>query len=123
MSHFTRVRTQLRDLDTVRQALTNLGYTVRSGEVRGYRGDRATADLVVEVKEGFDVGFRQEGQTLGVIGDFWALRIKPEEFVAKVTQQYAYLTVMRQAAEQGFQVVGEEKQPDGSIKLVVERWS
>lgn len=122
MSHFTRVRTQLRDLDTVRKALTNLGYAVRSGEVRGYGRERASAEVVVEVGGGYDVGFRQDGKIVSLVGDFWGLKVKPEEFIAKVTQQYAYVTVMNQAAEQGWQVVGEETQPDGSIKLVVERW-
>ena len=122
MSHFTRVRTQLRDLDTVRQALTNLGYNVRSGEVRGYGRERATADVVVEVSSGYDIGFRHDGKVVSLVGDFWGLKVKPDEFIAKVTQQYAYVTVMNQATEQGWQVVGEDKQPDGSIKLVVERW-
>jgi Protein of unknown function (DUF1257) len=122
MSHFTRVRTQLRDLETVRQALTKLGYSVHSGEVRGYASARTTADLVVEVGNGYDVGFRYDGKAVTMVGDFWGLKVKPEEFIGKVTQQYAYLTVMSQAANQGWQVVGEEQQSDGSIKLVVERW-
>ncbi len=122
MSHFTRVRTQLRDIDTVRQALTNLGYSVRSGEVRGYRQERASADVVVEMENGFDIGFRQDGKLLTLVGDFWGIKMKPEEFLAKVTQQYAYLTVVHQAADQGWQIVGQENQPDGSIRLLVERW-
>jgi len=122
MSHFTRVHTQLRDLETVRQALMKLGYAVRTGEVRGYANARASADLVVEVGNGYDVGFRSDGKTVSMIGDFWGVKIKPEEFVGKVTQQYAYITLMNQATAQGWQVVGEEQQTDGSIKLVVERW-
>jgi hypothetical protein len=116
------VRTQLRDIDTVRQALTNLGYAVRSGEVRGYGRERTNADVVVEVRAGYDAGFRVDGSNVSMIGDFWGIKMKPEEFLAKVTQQYAYLTVTQKATEQGWQIVGEEKQPDGSIKLVVERW-
>ena len=122
MSHFTRVRTQLRDLETVRQALMKLGYSVRTGEVRGYATATTTADLVVEVGNGYDVGFRYDGKAVTMVGDFWGLKVKPEEFVGKVTQQYAYLTVTSQAAAQGWQVVGEEQQSDGSIKLIVERW-
>lgn len=122
MSHFTKVRTQLRDLDTVRQALTKLGYSVSSGEVRGYGRERADADLVVEVANGYDVGFRFDGKAVSMVGDFWGIKMQPEEFLGRVTQQYAYITVTNQATAQGWNVVGEEKQSDGSIRLVVERW-
>lgn len=122
MSHFTRVRTQLRDLETVRRALVELGHSVTSGQVRGYGSQQAEADLVVRLDGGYDVGFRQDGQLVTMVADFWGLKTTPEQFLSKVTQKYAYLTVLDQAVDQGWQVVGEESQPDGSIRLVVERW-
>jgi Protein of unknown function (DUF1257) len=122
MSHFTRVRTQLRDLETVKQALKDLGFAVRSGEVRGYGGQQIHADVVVRLDGGYDIGFRKDGQNVTMIVDLWGLKIHSDEFLAKLTQRYAYRTVLEQATDQGWQVVGEESQPDGSIKLVVERW-
>jgi hypothetical protein len=122
MSHFTRVRTQLRNVATLRQALIDLGYSVSEGDVKGYGGQKTTADLVVRLENGHDVGFRKQGQLVTMVADFWGLKTRPEVFLAKVSQRYAYLTVIGQAVEQGWQVVGNETQPDGSIKLVVERW-
>lgn len=123
MSHFTRVRTQLRNIDTVKQALENLGYAVSEGKVRGYQGNLEQADLVVNVGSSYDIGFRKEGENVVMVADFWGLNIKREQFLKQVSQKYAYLTIMQQAESQGWQSVTEEVQTDGSIRLVMQRWA
>jgi hypothetical protein len=123
MSHFTRIRTKLTDIHTVQKALKELGYTVQSGRVRGYRGQEAQADLVVKTDSGYDIGFRYEGSTVVMVADLWGLRINRDEFLNKVAQKYAYITVVEQAKEQGWQMATEENQEDGSIRLVLQRWA
>lgn|SRR5574341_1757021 len=122
MSHFTRVRTQLRDIETVRRALADLGYDVTDGAVRGHGGQQTEADLVIKMDNGYDIGFRLEEGTVSLVADFWGLRIRREAFLQKVAQKYAYLTVLDQAGQQGWQTVTEEVQQDGSIRLVMQRW-
>ena len=47
MSHFTRIRTQIRNIGTLQRALEDLGYDVaQDAQVRGYRGAQTKADLV-----------------------------------------------------------------------------
>jgi hypothetical protein len=70
----------------------------------------------------YDIGFRREGQNIVMVADFWGLRVDREQFLHQVSQQYAYITVMEQAQIQGWQAVNEERQPDGSIRLVMQRW-
>jgi hypothetical protein len=123
MSHFTRVRTQLRNIETVKQALEDLGYTVAEGTVRGYQGQLENADLVVNTGSSYDLGFRKEGENVVMVADFWGLRINRDQFVKQLSQRYAYLTVMEQAQTQGWQSVTEEVQSDGSIRLVMQRWA
>ncbi len=41
----------------------------------------------------------------------------------KVTQRYAYQTVVSQSNKQGFQIAEQQQNQDGSIRLVVQRWS
>jgi hypothetical protein len=123
MSHFTRVRTQLRNIDTVKQALENLGYAVTEGKVRGYQGNLESADLVVNVGSTYDIGFRREGENVVMVADFWGLKINRDQFLKQVSQKYAYLTIMEQAESQGWQSVTEEVQADGSIRLVMQRWA
>lgn len=123
MSHFTRVRTQLRDLDTVRRALEDLGFEVaEEATVRGYNGQQEKADLVVQTGSDYNLGFRREGQNVVMVADFWGLRIDRAGFLNRVAQRYAYLTVLDQAETQGWQSVTEEVQEDGSIRLVMQRW-
>jgi hypothetical protein len=122
MSHFTKVRTQLRNLQTVKQALEALGYTVTEGPVRGYGSQQTRADLVVRTGTAYDIGFRREGQNVVMVADFWGLRIDRGQFLHQVSQRYAYLTVVEQAQTQGWQMATEERQTDGSIRLVMQRW-
>ena len=60
MSHFSTVKTELRQLDPLVQALKDMGYSPEQGErpVRGYQGQTVTADLAVTMQVGGDLGFR-----------------------------------------------------------------
>jgi hypothetical protein len=123
MSHFTRVKTQLTDIQMVKRVLEDLGHTVTSGIVRGYGNQETRADLVVRLDDRVDVGFQQDGKVVGMIGDFYGSHISPEAFLNKVSQRYAYLTILDQTTDQGWQKVTEETQADGSVRLVLQRWA
>ena len=58
MSHFSTVKTELRQLDPLVQALKDMGYPPEQGErpVRGYQGQTVTADLAVTMQVGGDLG-------------------------------------------------------------------
>ena len=123
MSHFTRVTTQLRDMVILQQALEQLGYDVASaGPIRGYGGQQVNADLVIDTGSSYDIGFLQEDDQIELIADFWGLKVDREKFLNQVTQRYAYLTVVEQAQAQGWSTLTEEVEPDGSIRLVMQRW-
>ncbi|MEO1134807.1 MAG: DUF1257 domain-containing protein, partial [Cyanobacteria bacterium J06639_1] len=46
-----------------------------------------------------------------------------ETFLNKVTQRYAFRAIVDQSAQQGFQVVEQKNTEDGSVRLVLQRWS
>ncbi len=124
MSHFTRIKTQLRDVETVKRALGDLGYeVVENGIVHGYGGQKLDAELVVETGSKYDIGFRREGEQLAMVADFWGLHIDRQRFLNDVSQRYAYLTVCEQAQARGWQIAEEVNQKDGSIRLVMQRWA
>ena len=128
MSHFSTVKTELRQLEPLVQALEDLGYFPEQGErpVRGYRGQTVTADLAVAMQEGGDLGFRWNAQTgayeLVTDLDLWKQTIPIERFLAKLTQRYAFNTVLTATSNEGFQVSEQRVTQDGSIELVVTRW-
>ena len=128
MSHFSTVKTELRQLDPLVQALKDMGYSPEQGErsVRGYQGQTVTADLAVTMQVGGDLGFRWNAQSgayeLVTDLDLWKQQIPIERFLAKLTQRYALNTVLAATANEGFQVAEQTQAQDGSIELVVTRW-
>ena len=128
MSHFSTVKTELRQLEPLVQALEDLGYSPEKGEhpVRGYRGQTVTADLAVAMQDGGDLGFRWNDQsgTYEFVTDLdlWKQTIPIERFLAKLTQRYAFNTVLSATSNEGFQVSEQRVTQDGSIELVVTRW-
>lgn len=127
MSHFSQIKTQIRNLPYLQSALSDLeiGWKAGPSAVRGYRGQTRNADLVLEQENGHDVGFSWNGQEYELVADleFWQQAWSVERFLEKVTQRYAYHTVVNETTKQGFQVAEQQKNQDGSIRLVLQRWS
>lgn len=123
MSHFTTVKIQIRNGETLHQVLNELGYKVECDRnVRGYQGNTTQADYVVRQSNGYDLGFRRSGETYDLIADFWGAKINQQEFVNAISQKYAHKTLMKTAQEQGFNVEEEEVLSDGTVRVVVGRW-
>jgi Protein of unknown function (DUF1257) len=127
MSHFSQIKTKIRSLPALQSALTDLGLDWKTGPqpVVGYRGKTQTAALVVDQENGYGVGFSWNGQEYELVTDldFWQQAWSVDRFLNLVTQRYAYHTVLSTTKAQGFQVTEEAKAEDGSIRLVVQRWS
>lgn len=127
MSHFSQIKTQIRNLTSLQSALSDLGMEWKSGPctVRGYRGQTQTAEVVVEQKNGYDVGFAWNGHEYELVADlqYWNLDNSVDRFLSKVTQRYAYHMIVNESAQKGFQVSEQQKNEDGSIRLVLQRWS
>ena len=127
MSHFSNIKTQIRNLSSLKAALSDMGVDWKQGPspVRGYRGQTRTAEVVVEQNNNYDIGFSWNGKEYELVADlqYWQQPLSVEGFINRVTQQYAYHTVVKETAEQGFQVAEQQKNEDGSIRLVVQRWS
>ncbi|MDJ0518235.1 DUF1257 domain-containing protein [Dapis sp. BLCC M229] len=127
MSHFSQIKTQIRNLKSLQSALTDLGIDWKSGptEVRGYRGQTSTAEVVIEQNNGYDLGFAWNGNEYELVADlqFWQQASSVDRFINMVTQRYAFQTVVNETAKQGFQVTEQQKNKDGSVRLVVQRWS
>ncbi len=126
MSHFSNIKTQIRNLASLQTALTDLGIDWKAGPhpVRGYQGQTATAEVMIPQDNGYDIGFRWNGQEYELVADlqFWKQAWSVDRFLSLVKQRYAYQTVLATTAEQGFQVSEQEHNQDGSIRLVVQRW-
>ncbi|MDA0716941.1 MAG: DUF1257 domain-containing protein [Cyanobacteria bacterium] len=129
MSHFSTIKTELRDRQSLLEALEDLGHGPREGTlmVRGYRGQTVEAQLAVAQGNGADIGFRLNPETgsyeLVTDLDLWNQPVPVERFLAQLNQRYALHSILAATAEEGFQVSEQVQQQDGSIELVVTRWA
>lgn len=128
MSHFTTVKTKITDLDVLKKALSELGYAYSSGRttVQGYEGTTRAVDFGVRTGEKYGIGFVKEGASYKIVADWWQVNqdsgIDQADFVANLTQRYAYRKVLSEAKRQNWTKVKEEKMDDGTIKLVLAKF-
>lgn len=122
MSHFTTIKFQIKNSDTLFQVLQELGYQIECNtNVRGYQGNTTQSEYVIRQKNGYDLGFRRNGENYEIVADFWGAKINQQEFVNSITQKYAHKTLMATIQEQGLEVE-EEVLEDGTVRVVVWRW-
>lgn len=127
MSHFTNIKTQIRNLSSLKASLSDLGIDWKSGPspVRGYQGQTRNAEVVITQENNYDIGFSWNGEAYELVADlqYWKQPWTVDGFLQRVTQGYAFQTVVNETTKQGFQVTEKQKNNDGSIRLVVQRWS
>ena len=127
MSHFSNIKTKIRNLNSLKAALQDLNIDCKPepGIVRGYRGKTHQAEVVVEQTNNYDFGFSWNGSEYELVADlqYWQQPLTVEGFLRQVTQRYAYHTVVNETANQGFSIAEQANHEDGSIRLVVQRWS
>lgn len=127
MSHFSNIKTQIRNLESLQASLNNLGINWKSGPspVRGYQGQTIQAEVVIEQNNNYDIGFAWNGQNYELVADlqYWQQPWTVDGFLQRVTQGYALDTVLKESSKQGFSVTEQRQNEDGSIRLVVQRWS
>jgi hypothetical protein len=134
MSHFTCIKTQLKNRDTLIQALTDLGFDnvevhETAQHLYGYQGDvrEQTAEVIIRREYigewSNDIGFKQQndGQFEAIISEYDCQKYS-QEWLNGLTQRYGYHTLIATAPEQGFTVEEEETLADGTIRVVVARW-
>lgn len=127
MSHFSSIKTQIRNLTSLKAALADLEIDWKNGPspVRGYQGQTSHAQIVIEQENNYDIGFSWNGQEYELVADlqYWQQPWTVDGFLQRVTQGYALHTVVNESSQQGFAVTEKQKNEDGSIRLVVQRWS
>ena len=136
MSHFSTIKTKLKDKKTLVESLqligerpnvpSDLGMSVVDLVISNpsHAEDHPTTE--VEISIGSDIGFRLNSRTgtydLVADRETWNKNVPIERFIDKVTQQYARMTILNTIKEKGFEVEDEWEMDNGSIELTVTRW-
>ena len=128
MSHFSTIKTQLKEAEPLIKALNKLGYIINQEEklIKGYRGRFTAVDISMNLPGDTKVGFKWDNNSnayeLVTDLDLWKFEIPVERFISKVTQMYAYNAILSKTKEDGYQIVEQKNKNDGSIELVVTKW-
>ena len=128
MSHFSTIKTKLKEAEPLIKALNSLGYLINQEEkfVKGYRGKFTAVDISMNLPGETKVGFKWDNNSnayeLVTDLDLWKFEIPVERFISKVTQMYAYQTIISKTKEDGYQIVEQKNKNDGSIELVLTKW-
>ncbi len=130
MSHFTKIKTLIREQERLCEALRELHHQFRQGEnlvVRGDRGNTQTAQVVVNTGCSYDIGYQRQGDgTYEAVAD-WdygipreaAPQFQKDNFLSEINQRYQRLTVREMAKVRGYTIESERVLPSGEIELVV----
>ena len=129
MSHFSTIKTKIKEKPFLLKALAVLGHEVKQdqelvvGGTHGHNHPVIQADICIAT----DIGFRwcNDTQAYELVSDIetWSLPTPPRRFIDKVTQQYAKETILDTVKDQGFTVEEESSKIDNSIELTVTRWT
>jgi len=125
MSHFSTIKTKIKNKPELIEALQLLQYDVQEDQELVNPINHQHEKVKVDVSIGNDIGFRLNNNgEYELVADIqtWKDPVPPKRFIEKVTQQYARMTVHNQIKEMGFKVEEEWEMDDNSIELVVTRW-
>ena len=125
MSHFSTIKTKIKNKPELIEALQLLQYDVQEDQELINPLEHQHERVKVDVSIGTDIGFRLNSTgEYELVADMqtWNHSIPPKRLIEKVTQQYARMTIHNTIKEQGFQVEEEWEMDDNSIELTVTRW-
>lgn len=131
MSHFSRLKTKLRDRDVLVQSLTEMGFSVRNGgRIRGYDGEHEV-DFAVETDQRYGIGFVEAPDgSFDMVADSWVVSGRKQQKVLaglertmeRIQREYALKTVLASTQSEGYELVEQVCEGDGTVRIVVRRW-
>ena len=130
MSHFTTIQTQIKDLDALHGACTELGLKlVPDSTCRGYAGVVRQAPYVIKLKGPYDIAVepakdkdgKGNDRTYGLTTDWWDGHVAKEVGIGygRLLQSYGVHKTIREASLRGLRTT-RHTQVDGSILLTLE---
>jgi hypothetical protein len=131
MSHFSRIKTKFRHRQALVVCLQQLGYSVETDTtVRGYHGQH-DVEIAARKSGGYGIGFvKNPDGTYDMVADLWGAGSRTQEKMAEeldahagmIQKAYAKQMILEQARADGFDVVSQVEEKDGTVRIVVRRW-
>jgi len=129
MSHFSRIKTSIREIDLLKKSLTNLNLVWEEKEqlIEGYQGETHKVNLVINQKNNIDIGFEKtKDNSYQLVADlaFWDQPTSVDAFLDSLHKEYALTTVLEETKKQGFEKISQTtNQQNGEVIVIVEKWN
>jgi len=121
MSHFTTIKTQIRDTEALRAACSELGLElIQNAEARGYYHQTTKGDYVIRLKGPYDVAAnRQADGNFGLTTDWFNNHVAAEVGAnyGRLVQLYGVHKATIEARKKGWTV--QRKKVGDNIKLTI----
>ena len=123
MSHFTEIKTQIKDIAALDRACAELGLSlVPNAEARGYANNHTHGDHVIRLKGPYDIAVNQQPDgNHGLTTDWWQGHVEREvgKDFGRLLQLYGVHKATLEARRKGLSVQ-RHQQSNGNIKLVLQ---
>jgi len=124
MSHFSKIKTKIKNKDNLIKALLTLGYQVDLNQQLDNPEGHNHPKLLADISIGDSMGFVWTGGTFEFVTDvqMWDKSIPIKRFLEKITQHYALVTLSNKSKDEGFEIVSQTTNMNNAIELEVEKW-
>lgn len=124
MSKFVKVKTQLRDVALVKQALDDLQiqYEENQQYTHFWSKQRATVPILISSGAGKFGLVEDSDGVFEMVGDDMQMP-RMRSLMDRIQQRYAYRKVLAETESAGFTLVEEAVGDDNVIRMTVRRWS
>lgn len=120
MSHLSRIKTKLYNVDILQKTLIDLGF---SYDLNYDAHNKIDVRIIHEPFTPFT--FQYNGQEYILIADLqtWNHNTTINNLIDKITQQYSYNSILEESTKYGFTNTNKIVLSDGSIQLKLWRWN
>ena len=125
MSHFTHIKTRFQNLSYLEKALNRLSIVNKQKVTNNSDLKSYNVSLIIPQSNGYDIEFSWNDHEYELVADmsFWEQPYPVENFIDKISQQYAGEVIIGESQKIGFQPIKYKQNADGSNTLVLERWN
>ena len=122
MSHFTEIKTEIRDAKALRAACSELGLNLlENTEARGFNGATRHGEFVIRLKGPYDIALNHDGsRNFSLSTDWWAGHVEKEvgKNYGRLLQLYGVHKATHEARRRGY-TVRRAQLKNGAVKLTI----
>jgi len=132
MSHYTQIRTQIREVPMLLKVLAEMGFNTvecheQAQQLYGYQGDLRPETAEVIIRRKFigplanDVGFKRQdsGEFQAIISEYDGRTRCNATWLQELNRRYAYNLIHDQAKEQNLIIEEEQTLENGDIVIIL----